>query len=326
MDVSIIIVNYKTPDLVTDCVNSIRELTQDISYEIIVVDNASGDNSAEILKKEFKNEIKVIESEVNLGFGKANNLGVSCAQGEYVFLLNSDTVLVNNAIKILYDYIRQHKDTGVAGGNLYSVDMKENSSFSLAFDDIETLKHKSRWINIIKETASRVYRQKFYSEEQKRHFAYKNTFNYTDSPLEVAYIFGTDMMLSRKLYNEMKGFDPDFFMYAEEEELSWRIHKTGYKSVNVPQAKIVHLDGGTFKRDDSFNARQYGMRMTGAMTYYKKRYGIKGVEDFYKYKTLQLKRQYKLAKMLNRKMMLEHSRNQMNGLNKQYEVFTKNNR
>ena len=325
MDVSIIIVNYKTPDLVIDCVNSIEKLTQGISYEIIVVDNASGDNSTEILKQKFNHRIKLIESDTNLGFGKANNLGVGFAQGEYVFLLNSDTVLVNNAIKILYDYISQNKEIGVVGGNLYSVDMKENSSFSLVFDDIETLKHKSRWVNIIKEIAFRVYRQKFYNEEQKRNFAYKNTFNHTDSPLEVAYIFGTDMMLSKALYNEMHGFDPDFFMYAEEEELSWRIHKAGYKSVNVPQAKIIHLDGGTFKRDDSFNARQYGMRMTGAMIYYKKRFGIKGVEEFYKYKMLHLKRQNKLAKMLKRRMMIESSQNQMNGIKEQYKTFIKNN-
>ena len=323
MDVSIIIVNYKTPDLVIDCINSVRQQTEGISYEIIVVDNDSNDGSVEMLRQTFADNIKLIESAANLGFGKANNLGVKYAEGEYVFVLNSDTVLINNAIKILYDYICQHNGVGVVGGNLYSLDMKENSSFSKEFDDIEMLRKQAGWINIIKNVAYRVYRQKFYTDEQKQKFAYKHTFNHTESPMEVAYIFGTDMMLSRKLYNDMNGFDPDFFMYAEEEELSWRIYKAGYKSVNVPEAKIIHLDGGTFKRDNSFNARQYEMRMTGAMTYYKKRFGDKGVDQFFKYRMLHLKRQYKLAELLHRPMMKHASEQQIKYIEKRYENFKK---
>lgn len=321
MDVSIIIVNYKTPDLVIDCVNSVRQLTEGISYEIIVVDNASKDNSLEELRKEFGETIKLIESDTNLGFGRANNLGFENAVGDYVFLLNSDTVLVNNAIKILYDYIKNNNNIGIVGGNLYSVDMKENSSFSLSFDDVDSLKKKARWTSIITEIIFRLYRQRFYSDEQKRRYTYKNTFNHTDRPMEVGYIFGADMMLSRKLYNEMGGFDPDFFMYAEEEELSWRIHQAGYNIISVPAAKIIHLDGGTFKRDDTFNARQYEMRMTGAMTYYKKRFGDKGVDQFFKYRMLRLKRQYKLAELLHRPMMKQTSEDQMKCLEKRYRDF-----
>lgn len=323
MDVSIIIINYKTPDLVIDCVKSIKEQTKDLLYEIIVVDNASNDGSAEILNGELAGDIKLIESGENLGFGKANNLGVEHAKGEYIFLLNSDTILINNAVKILHDYIINTKGVGVVGGNLYSVDLKENSSFSLVFDDIDTLKKQSRWIYIIKEILSRQFRQRFYSDEQRRQYVYRHTFNHTDKPMEVGYIFGTDMMLSRSLYQEMKGFDPEFFMYAEEEELSWRIHQKGYKIVSVPMAKIIHLDGGTFKRDDSFNDRQFGMRMTGAMTYYKKRFGEKGIDDFYYYKTLRLKRQYNLARMMKRKLLLDLAKKQMECLDEQYATIVK---
>ncbi|MBR6610476.1 MAG: glycosyltransferase family 2 protein [Oscillospiraceae bacterium] len=319
MDVSIIIVNYKTPDLVIDCINSVRQLTEGISYEIIVVDNASKDNSLEELRKEFGETIKLIESDTNLGFGRANNLGFENAVGDYVFLLNSDTVLVNNAIKILYDYLKNNNNIGIVGGNLYSVDMKENSSFSLSFDDVNSLKKKARWTSIITEIIFRLYRQRFYSDEQKRRYTYKNTFNHTDRPMEVGYIFGADMMLSRKLYNKMGGFDLDFFMYAEEEELSWRIHQAGYKIISVPAAKIIHLDGGTFKRYDTFNARQYEMRMTGAMTYYKKRFGPQGVQYFYHYRMLRLERQHKLAKLMHRPMLQDVSQKQMNSLTERYE-------
>lgn len=323
MDVSIIIVNYKTPDLVIDCINSVRQLTEDISYEIIVVDNASADSSVETLKSKFGNTIQIIESDINLGFGKANNIGVKSAKGDYVFLLNSDTILMNNAIKILYDYITENASVGIVGGNMYSADIKESSSFCMKFDDIDTLKKNAGWTSIITDIACRAYRQKYYSEEQRRKYSYKNTFNYTDKPLDVGYIFGTDMMLSRELYNNMGGFDPDFFMYAEEEELSWRIHQAGYRIVNVPTAKIIHLDGGTFKRDDSFDTRQFSMRMTGAMTYYKKRFGLQGVNDFYNYRMLRLQRLYKLAKIMKRPLLQDVSEKQMNSLKERYDLFEK---
>ena len=319
MDVSVIIINYKTPDLVIDCVRSIKEKTEDISYEIIVIDNASADGSVEVMRRELREDVTLIEPEINLGFGKANNLGVKQAKGKYVFLLNSDTVLINNAIKILYDYMEQSPKAGIVGGNLYSVDLKENSSFCMSFDDIESLKKQAGWMNIIMEIVSRMFRQKFYNEEQKRKHAYKNTFNHSDEPMEVGYIFGSDMMLPRKLYDQMRGFDPEFFMYAEEEELSWRIHQAGYKIVNVPMAKIIHLDGGTFKRDQSFNSRQFIMRMTGAMIYYKKRFGIDGMDEFYHYRMLKLERKHKLAKCLKRHMLMEATERQMVCLKQAYE-------
>ncbi|MEE1085703.1 MAG: glycosyltransferase family 2 protein [Schaedlerella sp.] len=325
MDVSIIIINYKTPDLVVDCVRSIKQLTKDISYEVIVVDNDSNDGSVNILNKELSGDVKLIESDINLGFGKANNLGVKYAKGNYVFLLNSDTILINNAVKILHDYIIKDKNIGIVGGNLYSADLKENSSFCLTFDDIETVKKQSSWMYIIGDILFRQFRQRFYSEEQRRQYIYKNTFNHTNQPMEVGYIFGTDMMLSRSLYHEMNGFDPEFFMYAEEEELSWRIHQKGYRIVNVPTAKIIHLDGGTFKKDDSFNAKQYTMRMTGTMVYYKKRFGANGIRKFYHYKMRYLMRQYNLARVMKRSMLYSITKIQMDCLKEQYNTVMQGN-
>lgn len=119
MDVSIIIVNYKTPELVVECIRSIREKTTGISYEIIIVDNDSKDNSLEIFSTELEEDIKVVVANENLGFGKANNLGAQHATGKYLFLLNSDTLLINNAIQILYQYIEKNNHIGVVGG-IYS--------------------------------------------------------------------------------------------------------------------------------------------------------------------------------------------------------------
>ena len=316
MDVSIIIVNYRSADLIIDCVRAVKEKTEGVSYEIIVVDNASGDDSVKMLQKVLGEEIRLVCAGENLGFGKANNLGAKYAQGTYLFFLNPDTILINNAVAVLVKYLRENPKTGIAGGNLYSIDGRESSSYCLEFDDMKTVRRASGWGNIIWEQTAAWVRRHVKNEEQLRTLAYKETFNSSGKPLEVAYIFGTDMMLSRNLFQEVKGFDPDFFMYAEEEELSWRISQKGWKIVSVPEAKIIHLDGGTFKHSESLNSQQYEMRLTGIMVYYTKRYGHTGASQFYHYKMLRLKRQNKLAKLLNRGMLAELTENQIACLEK----------
>ena len=104
--------------MVIECVESVLKKTEGITYEIIIVDNGSGDNSETILKRQLGDSITLVEAEENLGFGKANNLGAEYAKGEYIFLLNPDTLLVNNAIKILYDYIKINRKIAVVVGNL----------------------------------------------------------------------------------------------------------------------------------------------------------------------------------------------------------------
>lgn len=289
MDVSIIIVNYHSAGMVIDCVNSIREKTLKTTYEIIVVDNASGDGSVELLRQKFP-EITVIASDVNLGFGKANNLGAKQASGNYLLLLNPDTILVNDAIGILHDYLETHPDVGVAGGNLYAPDMSPAPSFCRRFDDLTLEKKRASWWTLI---GSKV-RDKLHSGSAEKNMA---EFNYTENPEKVAYIFGADMLMPRELFEHVNGFDPDFFMYAEEEELTWRISSLGYDVVCVPQAKIIHLEGATVKKQNEFSPRQFKMRMNGTLTYYKKRFGSEGASEFYRIRRLRYDRLMKIAKL-----------------------------
>ena len=124
MDVSIIIVNYNTCDLTRNCLKSVFEQTKDIDFEVIVSDNGSKDGSIEMIKKEFP-QVILIENNANLGFGAANNRGLKIAKGKYVFYLNSDTILLNNAVKCFFDYWENspEKDTiGALGGNLLNED------------------------------------------------------------------------------------------------------------------------------------------------------------------------------------------------------------
>lgn len=319
MDVSIIIINYRTPELVVDCIKSIREKTVGIRYEIIVVDNNSQDHSIEVFQRELDNEIKVIASECNLGFGKANNLGAKYATGKYLFLLNSDTVLINNAVQILYQFIEQDDKIAVVGGNLYTTELKPSSSFANTFDDIDSVKKQSRWGVILSDTIKRMARDRFCSLEKREYLQYKNIFNFSDEPIKVAYIFGTDMMIRSEVLQRVGGFDPDFFMYAEEEELAWRITCNKYESWNVPKAQIIHYDGATVKKNDEFSGRQFKMRLTGRFTYYKKRFGQTGVDEYYYYRKLSFDRTIRLGKMFRRKKLVELNTIQKACLNEVYE-------
>ena len=311
MDVSIIIVNYCTPYLTIDCINSIIHHTIGLNYEIIVVDNNSNDDSKHIITKKLRGKIVYIQSDKNLGFGKANNLGCKYATGEYLFLLNSDTLLINNAIKELYEYIKNHKDVGIVGGNLYTKNLEPNASYAMKFNDLNTIKDESRWFNIFKQILSNRI-----TVSKKR-----KDFNYSNKPKRVAYIYGADLMISRQLFCELKGFDDDFFMYYEEQELSFRVSRLGYQIISVPSARIIHYDGASTKVNDEFKPKQFCMRVHGAFIYFNKCYGSDGYKKYYHYKMKKNKRILKIAKKLKRKKLFELTNIQINCLENIYQNF-----
>jgi len=224
MDVSIIIVNYNTKALLKQCLESVFEKTQGIEFEVIVVDNASRDGSPQMLKEEFP-QVRLIESAENVGFGRGNNEGVKIARGNYLFLLNPDTVLLNNAVKILANYLDAHPEAGCCGGNLFDGEDNPTLSFGRLFPPL------SYFDGFVKNCISKMLHS-------------PNTrFNHTGNPLEVAYLTGADIMISNSLFQKLNGFDSDFFMYCEEVELQYRVKKAGYRRVSVPEARITHLEG-----------------------------------------------------------------------------------
>lgn len=214
MDVSVIIVNYNTLGLTRECIDSIVEKTQGITYEIILVDNASTDGSKEFFENEKR--VRYIYSERNGGFGYGNNLGMKVAKGEYFLLLNSDTLLINNAIKDFYDYAAGEK--AVYGCYLRGEDYNYACSFFYfpAFticDFIKRICHIKRILPV----------------------------DY--QPREVEAISGADMFFHREIFEKTGGFDENIFMYGEEGEWQYRIQALGYKSYITPIPKIQHLEG-----------------------------------------------------------------------------------
>jgi len=231
MDVSIIIINYNTKDLIKQCIDSVLEKTQDIEFEIIVVDNASSDGSQQFIKNVYPNII-FIESPDNLGFGRANNLGFEYAKGRNLFLLNSDTILLNNAVKILSDYLDSNIEAGVCGGNLY--DEKGSPVFSFSRSLSPVLSELNFFFKGI--LFKIMYRENI-------------EFNHTSKPLKVGYITGADMMLRSSVFGSAGQFDRDFFMYSEDIELTYRIKKSGFSVYSVPDAHIIHLIGRSSQDD-----------------------------------------------------------------------------
>lgn len=240
MDVSVIIVNYNTCRMTADCIESVRQKTSGISYEIILVDNGSTDGSKEYFEQ-FEG-IKYIYSEENLGFGRANNLGAKQASGDYLFLLNSDTLLINNAIKILHDYISTHPKAGMVGGNLFDKNGKPTLSFK-------------RFLPGLKDSINELS----FCYIEKLFFGKNRYFNQSDIPLAVGYIMGADIMIRKKIFDELNGFSNDFFMYYEETDLCKRIKDAGCARVCVPSAHITHLEGYSFLQSDKTSILRFKM-------------------------------------------------------------------
>lgn len=255
MDVSVIIVNYKTICLTIQCIQSILAHTADVRYEIIIIDNNSGDDIKKAVAEHFSDaacEIVCRSLKENVGFGRGNNEGFKIARGRNLFCLNPDTILKNNAIKILCDYIDTHPEAGVCGGNLYDTGMNPNHSFKRYLPGLEWELHLLTF-------------QKF----EKLFYHGNLEFNTTGQPLEVGYITGADMMIRRSDIEKVGGFSPKFFMYFEETDLCCRIRKSGLKVFSVPAARIVHLEGASFgQQQTNINKGAIERSEAGRLIYY----------------------------------------------------------
>lgn len=226
MDCSIIIVNYNTRVITDNCINSIISKTSDIDYEIIVVDNGSKDGSKEYF--ENNTNIKYIYSNENLGFGRANNLGNQHATGEFLFILNSDTILIENSIKILKDFFETNEfrlNIGVLGAVLCDENLDKINSAG-TFPQIKY--YISDYLNLFFKTKYKTYKNIEFKDITK-----------------VDMVSGADMFLRRSLFNELGGFDEDFFLYFEETDLQKRINNLSKINYIIDRTKIIHLEGAS---------------------------------------------------------------------------------
>lgn len=238
IDVSIIIINYNTVRLTLNCLESIYKWTSDINFEIVLIDNASTDNSVLLIKEKFPDVI-LIKSDKNLGFGKANNLGSSNAKGTYLFMLNSDTVLIENSIKYLYNFYKKYENLniGVLGCKLIDDNYEENNScgyFPTLNDELNV--YWFAFLNKLKFCSNNVYKK----------------INLKGIYTNVEMVSGADMFIAKDNFDLIKGFDPRYFLYYEESDLQYRLSKYGFKNFIFNNTSIIHLEGSSVGRTTNF--------------------------------------------------------------------------
>lgn len=237
MDVSIIIVNYNTLKMTQECINSVLEKTTGISIEIILVDNASKDGSKEHFCRDSR--IRYIYSAENMGFGRANNVGMMLAKGEYFFLLNSDTLLKNNAVKEFLERAKEMDKRGTC--NFYGSWLQDRDG-----NLIHSFGYNENPGTILKRTAKLYF----------AHFTKSFDTYQANETKQVDYITGADMFFHRSIYDENAGFDHQIFMYGEESDWQWRMKKKGIYSVVIPGPQIIHLEGQSSKSKLSQDSKE----------------------------------------------------------------------
>lgn len=259
-DVSVIIVNYNTKVLTENCIDSIVKHTTDINYEIILVDNASSDGSIEYF--ENFNNIKFIKSEKNLGFGRANNLGYKHALGKYIFLLNSDTIFLNNVLKILYQKMEElSQNVAFIGCPLLSHDGISYTTSYGTFPKISEI--------------FKALRDLYYGKFIKPNINNNSDLPIDKLPLEVDYITGADLFMRKNIIDQFGLFDSDFFMYFEETELQNRYNKLGYKSILVSGPQIIHLEPSLKNlKKKKYTTKHRYIFFEGMFIYFKKEFSF----------------------------------------------------
>jgi GT2 family glycosyltransferase len=263
LDVSIIIVNYKTIGYVLNAINSVEKKSYGFSYEIIVVDNNSNDNSEQTLKEYYGNRIIYIGLDKNIGFGRANNEGIKIARGRNILFLNPDTLLINNAIKILSDYLDNNQNTAICGGNLYGENNEPVFSFTCVYPSLLLVILESLSFLPVVRSLPRIL------------YGKSNRFNYTNKIKKVKDIIGADLMIKKEICDKVGGYDARYFMYVEETDLCYRVRKLGYDIVSVPFAEIHHFIGKSFSNyTEKINFRKIEMKTQSLNIFYKSHYSL----------------------------------------------------
>lgn len=230
MDLSVIIVNWNTKDLLQACLNSIFKFTKNINFEVIVVDNNSSDESQQMVKTKFP-QVKLIPNKLNLGFAKANNQGIKITEGKYCLLLNSDTYLIENSLKKLAVEAENIKNLGAIGPLL----LNEDKSIQQSVGFFPHLPQVFFWMTFIDDLPFGTLLRPYHVDHDS---FYKNQ-------QEVDWITGAAFLVPREIIKKVGYLDENIFMYGEDVEWCYRIKKAGFKVIFTPKSKIVHIGRGS---------------------------------------------------------------------------------
>lgn len=226
MKLSIVVVNLNTKRLTLDSIKSIKEEGSKFKKEIIVIDNGSDDGSVEALRKLKNNNFHLIENDGNYGYSRANNQGMKIAKGEYIMLLNNDTIVHKGALKALVDFAERTPDAGVVGSKLLNIDGSLQKS-CYHFPTI-TNALKEYWFG-----KSGLF-EKFAPKGEK--------------PVEVDSVVGASFLITPKAQKKVGMLDERYFAYFEDIDYCRQTWKAGLKVYYLPASVITHYHGATFKK------------------------------------------------------------------------------
>jgi GT2 family glycosyltransferase len=226
MKISILIVNWNSKDYLRECLLSIFRTCSHLSPQVVVVDGGSFDGCQEMLSADFP-EVEFVQSPDNIGFGRSNNLGFDRVAGEALLLLNPDTELHPGAIEVLLEDLQHRHDVGAIGARLLNTDGSLQHSAVHPLPTPWNAAMDSAWL-----------RRRWWHATERKH-------NNCAQSFEVEAISGACIMMRSRLFRELGGFDPRYFMYAEDMDLCFRIHKSGLKILHAPRAFVTHHGGGS---------------------------------------------------------------------------------
>jgi len=234
MDLSIIVVSFNTKELLKQCLKSVFKQTKGINFEIIVIDNASIDRSPEIIQKESP-KVVLIKNKKNLGFAAANNQGIKLARGKYILLLNSDTVLKENSLKKMVDWMEKNQRVGISSCQL----VYQNGRLQGTGGYFPNLLRIFNWMFFIDDlpVIKEIFKS-FHPHEPKTSWL---SSSYFQKERLQDWVMGAFFLMRKKVIDQIGLLDEEFFMYVEEVELCYRAKQAGWQVAYVPVTKIIHL-------------------------------------------------------------------------------------
>lgn len=258
LNVSIIIVNWNTRDMLRDCLASIYAQTQGLSFEVIVVDNASSDGSAGMVHEAFPQAV-LIANERNRGFAAANNQAMVVAKGRYMLLLNPDTIVLDGAVQKTVAYADRRPDIGVVGCQVW-----ENESVIQR----TCARFPSVWSTLVLAAGlCRMFpRSRLLGSERMVGWN-------RDDERDVEVVSGMFMLVRREAIDAVGMMDEDYFVYAEETDWCYRFWRAGWRCVFTPTARIIHRDGGS-KSTEQVSVKMYVQMQKSLLIFQRKRRGV----------------------------------------------------
>lgn len=234
MDLSIIIVSYNTRDLTIDCLNSVFDSDTEYTYEVIVVDNDSRDDSVPAIKEQFP-QVRLIENHANTGFAKANNQAMEIAHGRYMLLLNSDTIVQPGTLQTMLAYMEEHPAVGASGCKVILPDGSLDKACRRGFPTPSASFYYAFGL-------SRLF------PDNPRFNQYHLSYLDPNDTYPVDCLVGAFMLLRQETFAQVGGLDETFFMYGEDIDWCYRIKQAGWEIHYHPATYIVHYKGASSRR------------------------------------------------------------------------------